>query len=176
MAGTPGGTSGRAEDEAWVLASLPRAVAFARSLTRDSAAADDVVQDCYCRLIAKAGVYDLPRDGTRILFRAITNACIDRAARGRRHLGLDEADEPAAAEPADPRTPDPADAAVGLELAVALDAGLAALPTAQRAAVELKALGYSLQEVADAVGVTAAHAGVLVHRGRAALAKLLNRP
>ena len=47
---------------------------------------------------------------------------------------------------------------------------LARLPVAQRAAVELKALGYSLTEIAEAVGVTPNHAGVLVHRGRLALA------
>src|SRR5215203_5002824 len=68
--------------DAWVEATLAGAVAFARSLLRDPAAAEDVVHDCFCRLLRRADVYDLPRDGTRLLFRAITNACID-ASRGR---------------------------------------------------------------------------------------------
>ncbi len=164
----------RAAVEAWVLATLPRAVAFATSLVRDRAAADDVVQDCYCRLLAKAAVYDLPRDGTRILFKAISNACVDRA-RARRDVQLDAADADAAPEPPDPRLPDPADDAARREMEAAVDAGLALLPVAQRAAVALKALGYSLNEIADAVGVTPTNAGVLVHRGRKALADHLTR-
>ena len=174
--GGVGGSAKQATLEAWVLATLPRAVAFARSLLRDHSAADDVVQDCYCRLIAKADVYDIPRDGTKILFRAITNASIDRTARDRRHQSLDPDSEcDGVPEPADVRMPTPADDATRRELEAALDAGLAQLPPAQRAAVELKALGHSLQEIADAIGVTATNAGVLVHRGRAALAKHLTR-
>ena len=57
------------ELDAWVLATAPRAVAYARSLLRNPDDADDIVQDCYCRLIAKATVYDLPRDGFKILLR-----------------------------------------------------------------------------------------------------------
>ena len=166
----------RAAVEAWVLATLPRAVAFARSLLRDPAAAEDVAHDCYCRILAKADVYDIPADGTKILFRAITNACIDRTGRDRKHHTLDaDPETDGVPEPADVRVPSPPDAATRRELEAALDAGLAQLPPAQRAAVELKALGYSLQEIADAVGVTANHAGVLIHRGRQALAKHLTR-
>ena len=165
----------RASVEAWVLSTLPRAVAFAVSLLRDRSAADDVVQDCYCRLLAKAAAYDLPRDGTRILFKAISNACVDRA-RARRESSLDAPpDAPAAPEPADWKLPDPSDAAARRELDAALDAALARLPVAQRAAVELKALGYSLAEIADAVGVTPTNAGVLIHRGRRTLADHLTR-
>ena len=40
--------------DAWVLATAAEAVAYAASLLRDRAAAEDVVQDCYCRLIEKA--------------------------------------------------------------------------------------------------------------------------
>lgn len=171
-----GGSAKQAALEAWVLATLPRAVAFARSLVRDHATADDVVQDCYCRLLAKADVYDVPRDGTKILFKAITNASIDRTARDRRHQSLDpDPESDGVPEPADVRIPDPADDATRRELEDALGDALARLPPTQRAAVELKALGYSLQEIADAVGVTATNAGVLVHRGRLALAQHLTR-
>ena len=51
------------------------------SLIRDHAAAEDVAHDCYCRLLRRADIYDLPRDGTKLLYRAITNACINRFQR-----------------------------------------------------------------------------------------------
>ena len=51
-----------ADLDAWVLSTAPDAVAYAVSLLRDRAAAEDVVQDCYCRLLQKADVYDLPRE------------------------------------------------------------------------------------------------------------------
>src|SRR5439155_26473074 len=40
--------------DAWVLATAPRAVAYAAALLRDAVLAEDVVQDCYCRLLQKA--------------------------------------------------------------------------------------------------------------------------
>ena len=39
--------------------------------------------------------------------------------------------------------------------------------------MELKALGHSQQEIAEMLGLTATHAGVLVHRARQALAQCL---
>ena len=87
--------------EAWILATLPRALAYARSLLRDRALAEDVTHDCYVRLLAKAATYDLPRDGTKLLYKAITNACIDKNYRDRKMVSLEaEAlDESAAASP-----------------------------------------------------------------------------
>ena len=41
--------------DAWVRETLPKAVAFARSLLRDLAAAEDVAHDCYCRLLRRSG-------------------------------------------------------------------------------------------------------------------------
>src|SRR5437868_12477508 len=78
-----------AELDAWVLSTAPDAVAYAASLLRDRGAAEDVVQDCYCRLLQKADVYDLPRDGRKLLFESVTNACINRATRARHVLSLD---------------------------------------------------------------------------------------
>src|SRR3954467_14628997 len=67
--------------DGWILATLPRAIAFATGLLADPDAAEDVVHDCYCRLLQKADVYDLRNDGAKLLFRSITNACIDRSRR-----------------------------------------------------------------------------------------------
>jgi RNA polymerase sigma-70 factor, ECF subfamily len=162
----------RGKLDAWVLATLPRAVAFAGSLLRDPAAADDVVHDCYCRILRKADVYDVPRDGTKILYRAITNACIN-LARARRFVSLDALDDGGVT---DRRSIDPADTLIARELADGLAEALDRLTLPQRAALELKSLGHSLREIADALETTPNNAGVLVHRARQAVAKHLAGP
>jgi RNA polymerase sigma-70 factor (ECF subfamily) len=164
--------------EAWVLATLPRALSFAMSLLKDRTLAEDVVHDCYARLLAKANTYDLADDGTKLLYKAITNACIDRNYRDRRILSLeietaDEAVEALAL--ADARACDPLHVAAQRELEGAVAAELGRLTVAQRGALELKSLGYSLNEIADALGISPSHAGVLVHRARKTLADRLAR-
>lgn len=156
--------------DAWVRETAPRAVAYARSLLGDPDRAEDVVQDCYCRLLAHAGRYDLPRDGLKLLLRAVTNACINATTRRRRlaRLGGEEA-----AEPPDPAAVAPDEGLLHRELSDAVGAALATLPANQRAAVQLKALGHSQQEIALALAVSPSNAGVLVHRGRQALAAAL---
>jgi DNA-directed RNA polymerase specialized sigma24 family protein len=57
----------------------------------------------------------------------------------------------------------------------AIGRGLDELPLAQRAAIELKGMGHSLQEIAEALGVTPSNAGVLIHRGRQALARRIGK-
>lgn len=157
--------------EAWTLATLPRATAYARSLLRDPTQADDVVHDCYCRILQKADRYDIPRDGTKILYRAITNACIN-LTRSRRLVRLEAlGDEDRGF--ADPRALDPLDEILERELVGRVRACLDRLSVPQRAALELKSLGHTLQEIADALETTPTNAGVLVHRARQALAKHL---
>lgn len=166
---------GRAADDldAWVLETAPRATAYARSLLRDADVADDVVQDCYCRLLAKAAVYDLPRDGLKLLLTAVSNACINRTTRRKPTFRLTAGDDDSPDDPPDATAVLPEQVAASNELKVALDAALGTLPAPQRAAVELKALGYSQQEVGEILGVSTSNAGVLIHRGRQALAKQL---
>lgn len=162
--------------DAWVLETAPRAVAYARSLLRDADDADDVVQDCYCRLLAKADVYDLPRDGLKLLLRAVTNACINLRTRRKPmfRLARPNADgDDVADDPPDPAADGPADQLVHKELAEAVAVGLQILPPQQRAALELKSLGHSQQEIAEILDVTPTNAGVLVHRARLALANYL---
>jgi RNA polymerase sigma-70 factor (ECF subfamily) len=164
------------ELEAWVLETAPRAVAYARSLLRNPDEAEDVVQDCYCRLLAKADVYDLPRDGLRLLLKAVTNACINLRTRRRTLFrlvrtdtdGVDQTDDPA-----DDRAEPPDQQLLTRELSDAVADGLRRLPPQQRAALELKSLGHTQQEIADILDVTPTNAGVLVHRARQALARHL---
>jgi RNA polymerase sigma-70 factor, ECF subfamily len=163
----------RAATEAWMLATLPRALAYAMSLLSDRTLAEDVVHDCYVRLLEKADSYNLPRDGTKLLYKAITHACIDKNYRDRRLLSLDvEIDRQAdgVAPVADRRADDPYDLAVCRELEAAVTHEMNRLSVAQRSAIQLKSLGYSLDEIAEAIGISPGHAGVLVHRARGALA------
>lgn len=166
----------RDELDAWVLSAAGPAVAYARSLLRNPHDAEDVVQDCFCRLLKRADVYDLPRDGTKLLMRAVTNACINLRTRRRGWLRLvraaDDGTE-AADDPPDPRAGAPERALEGAELAERLAAGLESLPAAQRAAVQLRALGHSQAEVAGILEVTPSNAGVLIHRARKALEAFL---
>lgn len=168
---------GRPSDDldAWVLETAPRAVAYARSLLRNAVDADDVVQDCYCRLLARADAYDLPRDGLKLLLTAISNACINLRTRRKPAFRLVRADgtEDVAEDPPDPTAASPDERMVHRELADAVAAGLRTLPTQQRAALELKGLGHTQQEIAEILGVSASNAGVLVHRARQTLAAYL---
>jgi RNA polymerase sigma-70 factor (ECF subfamily) len=134
-----------------------------------------VVQDCFCRLLAKADVYDLPRDGVKLLFKAVSNACINLRTRRRGFLRLVWGGDRdgVADDPPDPRAEPTGHRLDCAELSEAVAAGLAILPPLQRAALELKSLGHSQQEVADILGVSATNAGVLVHRARQTMAREL---
>jgi len=163
------------ELEAWIRRIAPRAVAYARSLLRRPQLAEDIVQDVFCRLLRHTE-YDLLRDGEKLVFRSVTNACINAATRRRELLSLDRRNPqggslheelPAAA------SSNPAEAAASRETLHAVGLALKELPPMQRAAVELKAMGYSLEEIAESLEVSAQNAGVLVHRGRQGLRESL---
>jgi RNA polymerase sigma factor (sigma-70 family) len=159
--------------EAWIVAVGPRAIAYARSLVRDPSRAEDVVQECFFRLLRKAADYDLERDGTKLLFKAISNLCINQATREKALVSLDATDSDGPLPVPDRAALGPDEIAQSLELEAAVREALQTLPQLQRAAVELRALGMSKEEIAEALGVSATNAGVLVHRGRQALARTL---
>jgi RNA polymerase sigma-70 factor (ECF subfamily) len=155
---------------------LPHALAYAVSLVRNRDLAEDLVHDCYCRLLQKASVYDLTRDGLKILIRSITNAAIDLQARQRvlRRLDGCDADDPAEGgqgDLVDHRIDGPVAGVMMKELEEALEAGLQRLPLLQRAALEMKSTGHSLREIAATLAITVSHAGVLIHRARQGLAQ-----
>src|SRR5436305_13901663 len=76
---------------------------------------------------------------------------------------------------ADSRFPSPEEVLIGRELQQEIAEGLALLPELQRAALELRALGQSKEEIAEILEVSPSNAGVLVHRARQALAAHLAR-
>lgn len=163
--------------DAWVLATAPRAVAYARSLLRNPHDAEEIVQDCYGRLLAKVDVYDLPRDGIKLLLTAISNACINLKSRRRTFFRLVRTDEDAGEDvvedPPDRAAATPDGVARGNELAGAIALALRKLPMQQRAAIQLKSLGHTQEEIGEMLGTTSNNAGVLVHRARQALAEHL---
>ncbi len=161
-------TPSRRKLDEWVRRVAPRAIAYATTLLGRPERAEDVVQDVLLRLLGHPE-YDLLRDGERLLFRSVTNACINARQRAVELRSLDEGPGEGTALPEAPTADAPADpvrAAENRELLRAVEAELAALPPMQRAAVELKAMGNTLREIAEALNVTAQNAGVLVHRGR----------
>jgi RNA polymerase sigma factor (sigma-70 family) len=159
--------------DAWILEIAPRAVAYAASLLRDRSSAEDIVQDCLYRLLRKAAVYDLERDGNRLLFAAISNACINQNTRQRTLASLSGAADERDLDPIDPATVDPAVSVLTQELRAAIGNAMRQLPEMQRAALELRSLGYGKHEIAQMLDLTPSHAGVLVHRARRRLLELL---
>ncbi|WP_159452365.1 RNA polymerase sigma factor [Singulisphaera sp. GP187] len=148
---------------------MQRALAYAVTLIRNRADAEDIVHDCYRRLLARADQYNLASDGTKLLFKAITNACINKSRRRPPVVSLD-ADSRSLA---DMSAVQPDQRAIHGELEAAIAAALTELPVTQRAIVELRSLGHSVLEIAEMLEISHNNARVLLHRARRALATRL---
>ncbi len=162
--------------DGWIALALPGAVAYANSLVGDRTHAEDIVQECVCRLLFHAARYDLERDGRKLLFRSITNACINLHTRERKTVSLDDKGRADGAgwEVADRAAVPPPAAAMAEELRLAIAEGLTTLGVRYRAALELTSLGYETGEIAEMLGVTAENVRVLVFRARKSMAAFLN--
>ena len=161
----------------WVSESVSLALGYAYTLVRHREAAEDLVQDCYRRLLDKADVYDLPRDGTQLLYRSVTNACINWVQRHPPETSFDQLSHSAFAgiqALADPAAVEPIQMLIQHELEKAVDAAMNELTLEQRAAIELRSLGHSLVDVAEILNITHGNARVLLHRARAVLAERLH--
>ena len=132
------------------------------------------MQDCYRRLLARASHYDLAADGRKLLFKSITNACVNFTQRRPPEVDSEQLDRiPHARHSEDGRTPD--SKLIQHELEEHIGRALANLPVNQQAAVELASLGHPLTEVAEILDVSHANARVLLHRGRQTLAESLKK-
>ncbi|MBX3437787.1 MAG: RNA polymerase sigma factor [Planctomycetaceae bacterium] len=168
LAETTQSKSDRDALNSWVSETCPAALAYAISLVHDVGTAEDLVHDCYGRLLEKADQYDLLQDGRPLLFKAITNACINWTRRKSPVVGLDRV-----APPATRRDSAPEHALMYRELEEAIGVALAELEVQQRAVVELQALGHSLVEVAEMLELSQSNTRVLLHRARKQLARRL---
>ena len=162
--------------ESWITQALPGAVAYAASLLGDREKADDIVQDCVCRLLLHAARYDLPADGRRLLFRSITNACINLVTRERPTTSIDELGRASAQESwefEDTTAIEPSSLAIIQEMRTMVHNGLNTLPIRQRSALELWSFGYSATEIAEMLSISVGHARVTIHRATKALEEYL---
>ncbi|MBX9652356.1 sigma-70 family RNA polymerase sigma factor [bacterium] len=152
----------------WIRKTLPEAVAFAAAMTGNHSLAEDIVQDCYVRLLKRRGEYDLIQDGRKLLFRSITNAAINEA----RSLRVLRTETPSG-DIEDLRTPSPSDVLSAREVEASVASALDQLPIRERAALELTVAGESAAVIAEILEITANHVSVLVHRARARLRESL---
>lgn len=129
-------------------------------MLRDKEAAEEVVQDTFLRVWRRASAFDPARSPFRTWLLAIAHRlAVDELRRRRvrpvpadRHAwdASPARDEPRASDPAG----DPATAAEAEEIHAAVRAALGALPSVQRAAIELAYFGgLSQGEIAEATGV-----------------------
>jgi RNA polymerase sigma factor (sigma-70 family) len=164
------------ELDAWIASTVPRALAYALTLVRSRPEAEDIVHDCYGRLLARAASYDLPRDGSKLLFKAITNACINWTQRRPPTVSLEEMQQRGDTQQrwlADDSVAGPVEQAMQRELDDAVRDALGELPLAQRAIVELRSMGHSLLEIAEMLDISHDNARTRLHRARERLAVLL---
>lgn len=168
-------TSAEEELEQWLREAIPRAVAYAHTLIDPPPDPEDVVQGVVCRLLDH-DEYDLMRDGDKLLFRSVTNACINAVTRRRQLASLEKGDEdrpPAREMLAEWREDDPAEVTASREALDEVERELKDLPEMQRAAVELKSMGKPLKHIAEVLDTSVSNAGVLVYRGRKKLKQKL---
>jgi RNA polymerase sigma-70 factor (ECF subfamily) len=133
--------------------------AYVATLLHDRSAAEDVTAQAFERAFRKSGSYDGRRGGPRAwLFGIARNAALDELRRRRRSAALD-------AEPADPETPAPEDAADRALQRAAVRAALASLGAREREVIALKFhAGLDNAELAQVLGVSVSNAGTQLHR------------
>ena len=147
---------------------IPRLRRYARALTHDASRADDLVQSCMLRAIAKQHLWQAGTDLRAWLFTILHNQNVNDARRSMR--------EGAAAPVEDvvPVLTAPSNIEASLQLRD-LDRAIANLPEEQRQVVllvGLEQMGY--EEVAKILGVPVGTVRSRLSRGRAALRALMD--
>ncbi|TVP70330.1 MAG: sigma-70 family RNA polymerase sigma factor [Rhodobacteraceae bacterium] len=158
-------TSSDAREE--IVTHLPALRAFARGLTGDHAAADDLVQETVLKAWSKFHLY---KDGTNLrawLFTILRNTFLSVMRKRAREVS--DSDGAIAARLT---TKPDHDGRLAMQ---ELNDALRKLPVAQREAVLLVgALGFSVEEAAETCGCAPGTIKSRANRGRATLAKLLH--
>lgn len=148
-------------------AEIPRLRRYARALTRDIVAADDLVQDCLLRGLAKIHLWKEGTDLRAWLFTILHNQYVNQVRRAVREGVAVSVSE---TEPTLTRV---ADQGKRLELRD-LDRALARLPEEQRTVILLVGLeGMRYEAVAEMVGVPVGTVRSRLSRGREALRRLM---
>ncbi|HSO97905.1 MAG TPA: sigma-70 family RNA polymerase sigma factor [Solirubrobacteraceae bacterium] len=139
--------------------------AYATTLLRDRAAAEEVTAVAFERALSRRRTFDRRRGEARAwLFGIVRNAALDELRRRHRVAAL--APEPAAAGGDEPAADD---GELTLRRTV-VAAALAGLPPRERELIALKFhAGLSNREIARVLGVSESNAGTLLHRAMTAL-------
>jgi RNA polymerase sigma-70 factor, ECF subfamily len=147
---------------------LPRLRRYALSLTRDRAAADDLVQETIARGLEKLHLWRPGTDLRAWLFSILHNLHVSVVRRAARERAMVKSKSPqAAASPAPPRQP-------GRLALRDLERGLAALPEGQRAVLLLVALdGERYETAASLLDIPLGTVRSRLSRGRLRLRELV---
>ena len=155
-----------------------RLLRFLERMVRDSAVAEELVQETFLRVHRGRSSYRPDARFSTWLYTIATNAARNELRRPFRRSPHESADAPRGPTGEDPplALPDasasPEDVAHARRLGDDVDEALAALPERQRTALWLSAVeGLSYAEVARALDTTDKGVKALVHRARAALAE-----
>jgi RNA polymerase sigma-70 factor (ECF subfamily) len=148
-------------------AEIPRLRRYARALTRDIVAADDLVQDCLARALGKLHLWQRGTDLRAWLFTILHNQYVNhvrRAVREGTPVGLSDSE---------PLLTRAAHQGQRLELRD-LERAIAKLPEEQRSAILLVGLeGMRYEEVAGVLDVPVGTIRSRLSRGRDALRRLM---
>jgi RNA polymerase sigma-70 factor (ECF subfamily) len=148
-------------------AEIPRLRRYARALARDTAAADDLVQDCLARALGKLHLWQEGSDLRAWLFTILHNQYVNQVRRAVREgvaVGLSETEPMLNQAPHQGKR---------LELRD-LERAIAKLPDEQRAVVLLVGLeGMRYEEVAEIFDVPIGTVRSRLSRGRDALRRLM---
>ena len=148
-------------------AEIPRLRRYARALTRDIVAADDLVQDCLVRGLAKIHLWKEGTDLRAWLFTILHNQYVNQVRRAVREGATVSVSE---TEPSLTRA---ADQGKRLELRD-LDRAMARLPEEQRTVILLVGLeGMRYEAVAEVIGVPVGTVRSRLSRGREALRQMM---
>ncbi len=166
IAGDATGLSSWEGLEALYRSSRDDVYAYAMTLLRDRAAAEDVTELAFERAYRRRRTYDRRRGEERAwLFGIARNAALDELRRRRRVAAL-------AVDPAGGAVPVVEDGAEVALRRTAIRAGLASLPGRDRELIALKFhAGLSNTEIARVLGVSESNAGTLLHRAIGKLRK-----
>jgi RNA polymerase sigma-70 factor (ECF subfamily) len=148
-------------------AEIPRLRRYARALTRDAVAADDLVQDCLVRGLAKQHLWKEGTDLRAWLFTILHNQYVNQVRRSVREGAT------VAVSETELSLTHAADQGKRLELRD-LDRALAKLPDEQRTVILLVGLeGMRYEAVAEVIGVPVGTVRSRLSRGREALRRLM---
>jgi RNA polymerase sigma-70 factor, ECF subfamily len=148
-------------------AQIPGLRRYARALTGDAGAADDLVQDCLERALSRWSLWRQETNLRAWLFTIMRNLWINQHQQRKSRPLLASLEEVA-----EPGHPPQQDGSLALR---DLKSALAALPPEQRETVLLVGLeGMSYTEVAEVTGVPLGTVMSRLNRGRARLAQLMS--